>query len=562
MFTQKGILPAKVYTDFVLPDGQTFLVDLPNGTYKIDFSSGSTNKSSVKVTVENSTSVFTVSNAANTYNIGTVSNVVVADGQLSMNFAAGNTSRLNAIIIRQVSEAGSTPTPTVTATPTVSITPTVTVVPTVTVIPTVTPEPTPTNTPAVTPTISPTPTATVAPTVTVTPTATASPTVTPVTTATPSAEPTPTVIVIPTTPPVPATEPGIQGSENIKGWENISKYLKQAAEEEQQENIVIQAGSDSVLPKEALSAIKGKDISVELQYNGYSWIINGKEITGKNLAAVNLKILLNTDAIPAPLIQEIAGEKPYVPLQLVHNGEFGFQAALKIRLEESSYGKFASLYYYEPQTKTLKLQSINKVDAKGNTSFQFVHASDYVIILEDKLSLESELKELKMAVSSETLYFGGNTENTATVKLEIPEAVKAAIENEAVTESISYKSSNIKVVTVDPKGKITAKGNGAATITVTATIGGITKTFTKKVTVKQAHIEVVLKTNSMKKGEIFTFAVKGYGYAPKGITYATAKSSIVEINKTTGRAKAVAKGTDYVVITYGKHTQKIKVTVK
>jgi len=368
--------------------------------------------------------------------------------------------------------------------------------------------------------------------------------------------------VIPTETPGPATEPGIQGADNIKGWEDIAKYLRQAAEEGQKENIVIQPGSDSVLPKEALSAIKGKDISVELKYDGYSWIINGKDITGKNLAAVNLKILLNKAAIPGSLIQETAGEKPYVPLQLAHSGEFGFQAALKIQLKESNAGKFASLYYYDPLTKTLKLQSINKVDAKGNTSFQFVHASDYVIVLEDKLSLESELEELKAAVPSSTLYFGGNTGNTTTVKLEIPEAVKAAIANGAVTESISYKSSNIKAVTVDSKGKITAKGIGAATITVTAAIGGITKTFTKKITVKQAYIEVLLKTNSMKKGEIFTFAVKGYGYTANSITYSTAKKSIVDINKTTGRAKAVSKGTDYVVITYGKHTQKIKVTVK
>ncbi len=566
VFTQKGLLPAKVYTDFVLPDGQTFLVDLPNGTYNIDFSSGSANKSSVKVTVENAASVFTVSNAANTYNIGSVRNVIVTDGQLSMYFSTGNTSRLNAIIIRQVSEAGTTPT----ETPTVTVTPTAT--------PTVTAEPTPTSTPTVAPTLSPTPTATiaptVAPTVTVNPTATVSPTVTPVITvtptttvtpsitATPTAEPTPTVTVIPTETPGPATDPGIKGADNIKGWEDIAKYLRQAAEEGQKENIVIQTGSDSVLPKEVLSAIKGKDISMELQYNGYSWIINGKDITGKNLAAVNLKILLDTDAIPVSLIQETTGEKPYVPLQLAHNGEFGFQAALKIQLEESNSGKFASLYYYEPLTKTLKLQSINKVDAKGNTSFQFAHASDYVIILDDKLSLESELEGLKAAVSSTTLYFGGNTGSTTTVKLEIPESVKAAIANGAVTESITYKSSNIKAAAVDSKGKITAKGIGAATITVTATIGGITKTFTKKVTVKKAYIEVVLKTNSMKKGEIFTFAVKGYGYAANSITYSTAKKSIVDINKTTGRAKAVAKGTDYVVITYGKHTQKIKVTVK
>ena len=51
-YTQEGILPAGVYNDFAIPDGQTFLVDLDNGQYMVEIMSGSSYKSSVKSTVE------------------------------------------------------------------------------------------------------------------------------------------------------------------------------------------------------------------------------------------------------------------------------------------------------------------------------------------------------------------------------------------------------------------------------------------------------------------------------------------------------------------------------
>ena len=101
-YTQEGILPAEVYHDFVIPDGQTFLVDVKNGKYEVQISSGSYYKSSVKSTVEGV--ALNVSNSAETYVLGSVI-VDVTDGQLTIEFAAGNTSRVNAVIVRKVSEA-------------------------------------------------------------------------------------------------------------------------------------------------------------------------------------------------------------------------------------------------------------------------------------------------------------------------------------------------------------------------------------------------------------------------------------------------------------------------
>ena len=97
-FRFDGVLPVLVYTDFALPAGETFLVDVENGEYQIDFVSNSVYKSTVSGTAEGT--AFSVSNAAGTYNIATV-NVEVTDGQLTLTFGS-NTPRLGGIVVRKV----------------------------------------------------------------------------------------------------------------------------------------------------------------------------------------------------------------------------------------------------------------------------------------------------------------------------------------------------------------------------------------------------------------------------------------------------------------------------
>ena len=97
IFEQAGVLPSLVYTDFALPADETFLVDVENGNYQVEFVSNSIYKSTVSGVVEDKS--FNVSNAAATYNIATV-DVEVTDGQLTMTFGS-NTPRLGGIIVRK-----------------------------------------------------------------------------------------------------------------------------------------------------------------------------------------------------------------------------------------------------------------------------------------------------------------------------------------------------------------------------------------------------------------------------------------------------------------------------
>ncbi|WP_022770383.1 rhamnogalacturonan lyase family protein [Butyrivibrio sp. NC2007] len=98
-FTVDGALDANVYTDFALPAGQEFWVDVKNGTYQVEVLSNSVYKSNVKGAVEGVS--YNVSNAAGTYNWAVLTDVEVTDGQLTFTFDSATTSRMGAIIIRQ-----------------------------------------------------------------------------------------------------------------------------------------------------------------------------------------------------------------------------------------------------------------------------------------------------------------------------------------------------------------------------------------------------------------------------------------------------------------------------
>lgn len=96
-YTYDGVLSPTVYTDFALPSGREFKVDVLNGIYDVEVVAGSYYKSSVVVSIEGSDNV-TISNADGTYTIQKVENVEITDGQMNFVFGSG-TYRMNAIMI-------------------------------------------------------------------------------------------------------------------------------------------------------------------------------------------------------------------------------------------------------------------------------------------------------------------------------------------------------------------------------------------------------------------------------------------------------------------------------
>lgn len=134
------------------------------------------------------------------------------------------------------------------------------------------------------------------------------------------------------------------------------------------------------IPKELLAAAQGKDVDIVLNMGGYTWTINGKDIKASDLKDINLEVTLDTDEIPPSLISNLAGGQKTRQLTLTHNGDFGFKATLTLPLGAENAGQYGNLYYYDSNGKLIFMNA-GQIDADGNVSLTFSHASDYVIVI-------------------------------------------------------------------------------------------------------------------------------------------------------------------------------------
>ena len=116
--------------------------------------------------------------------------------------------------------------------------------------------------------------------------------------------------------------------------------------------------------------------------NGYKWTINGNNIQADNLKDINLSVDTDSDAIPDDVISEIAGNNPVKQISLAYSGDFGFKASLTYNIGSEYAGKYGNLYYYD-STGRMIFQNAGIIDADGNISLNFSHASEYAVVIAD-----------------------------------------------------------------------------------------------------------------------------------------------------------------------------------
>ena len=138
----------------------------------------------------------------------------------------------------------------------------------------------------------------------------------------------------------------------------------------------------TVVPKDVLEAAKGKDVDIVLDMNGYKWTINGNNIQADNLKDINISVDTDSDAIPEDVILELAGNNPVKQISLAYSGDFGFKASLTYNIGSEYAGKYGNLYYYD-STGRMIFQNAGTIDADGNISLNFSHASEYAVVIAD-----------------------------------------------------------------------------------------------------------------------------------------------------------------------------------
>ena len=265
------------------------------------------------------------------------------------------------------------------------------------------------------------------------------------------------------------------------------------------------------LSQELLEAAKetGKDITVAVaDENGrelYSWTFMGSNLAGsKNeLTDVNLALTLHSieDAELGELLNENLGEEAKgMIISFGHEGNLPSQAIVRIYVGDQAEvkpGDRIYLYHCNPETgklETLPYSSRYTVDKDGYITVDILHCSDYVVLPKEATAnqITSLRNQIKVRADKTKLTVGDNKNNTAKIIVQLPttlelvENIKDKTSNPALGGvTVSFRSSDTKVVIVDEDGLITAKGKGASTVYATITLySKKIKTVTLKYTVK------------------------------------------------------------------------------
>ncbi len=170
--------------------------------------------------------------------------------------------------------------------------------------------------------------------------------------------------------------------------EEIQKIVSDIEQNGSGETVHVEMGKATVVPKEILEAIKGKEVNIVLDMGAYSWSISGDEVAATDLKDIDLEVIVDTDGIPPAIVDSLAGGNPATQITLTHNGEFGFRADLTVNLGAEHSGSTGKLYYYDSSGKMIYMDA-GEIGEDGNISLSFSHASEYVVVFE-KASLDQD----------------------------------------------------------------------------------------------------------------------------------------------------------------------------
>ena len=165
--------------------------------------------------------------------------------------------------------------------------------------------------------------------------------------------------------------------------------VPQSAPKENQSEPAPEVNSGAVVASDTIQNIKdnGGSISVEAA-DGFTWTIEGENVTENIGQDIDLNIECAEDAVPAENTERYKKNASYTPFEISHDGEFGFTAGLDIDYSSdpnAKSGDVVSLIYYEPESDTMQYQGSSTLDENLTAHFDFTHASSYVAVLDTKI---------------------------------------------------------------------------------------------------------------------------------------------------------------------------------
>lgn len=186
------------------------------------------------------------------------------------------------------------------------------------------------------------------------------------------------------TDPTDPEQPSGSGDEGIRlPDDSTDKIVQEIEDSKAGDSVTVNMGTATVVPKKVLETAKGKDVDIVLQMDGYTWTINGKDITASDLKDINLEVKEDVKVIDQNIVDQLADGRPVKQISLVYDGEFGFTAELRIYVGTDYEEQYGNLFWCQNGKYFTYIDS-GKIDETGYASFTMNHASDYVIVVDEK----------------------------------------------------------------------------------------------------------------------------------------------------------------------------------
>ena len=176
-------------------------------------------------------------------------------------------------------------------------------------------------------------------------------------------------------------------SEAVEPWQE-AQPVEEDAEEEQsviQKPVVVVAMNDTtILTPDQIKMAKEQNIDLVLSMdNQISWVIDTDSIDLEQLENIDMAVMVNAGQIPREAYSQLTEGKACIEISLAHDGPFSFAPQLNIAIGTMESGKYANLFYYNPESGQLEFMTASLIDEDGKAAFTFEHASDYMIIVDD-----------------------------------------------------------------------------------------------------------------------------------------------------------------------------------
>jgi len=180
---------------------------------------------------------------------------------------------------------------------------------------------------------------------------------------------------------------------------------------------------ETVLPSEAIDAMRDRDITITFDLGEYSWDIKGKDIGAEETGDLNLEIKKDQGVIPGDMLKSVSSNNSSViELDLQHEGLFGLKASINYLLGSEFCNNIAVLYTYNQTESKMDKMNTTLVDSNGALQLSLEQSSCYALVLNNAYAPIGTETSVQETTASETI----SESEPAVTETEAPEITTAS----------------------------------------------------------------------------------------------------------------------------------------